>query len=58
MLNPYARLILHVRRDEVSRHVSPVELQLLCGCRCEVQAVVEPAKREAPDRARDFICNN
>ena len=36
VFNPYTLLVLHVRRDEVSRHISPVELQLLCGCRCEV----------------------
>jgi Uma2 family endonuclease len=36
VFNPYTLLVLHVRRNEVSRHVSPVELQLLCGCRCEV----------------------
>ena len=36
VFNPYTLLVLHVRRDEVSRHVSPVELQLLCGYRCEV----------------------
>jgi Uma2 family endonuclease len=36
VFNPYTLLVLHVRRDEVNRHVSPVELQLLCGCRCEV----------------------
>lgn len=36
VFNPYTLLVLHVRRDEVKRHVSPVELQLLCGWRCEV----------------------
>ncbi|HEX8145696.1 MAG TPA: Uma2 family endonuclease [Pyrinomonadaceae bacterium] len=36
VFNPYTLLVLHVRRDEVQRHVSPVEIQLLCGCRCEV----------------------
>jgi Uma2 family endonuclease len=36
VFNPYTLLVLHVRRDEVSRHISPIELQLLCGCRCEV----------------------
>jgi Uma2 family endonuclease len=36
VFNPYILLVLHVRCDEVNRHVSPVELQLLCGCRCEV----------------------
>jgi len=36
VFNPYTLLVLHVRRNEVSRHVSPIEIQLLCGCRCEV----------------------
>jgi Uma2 family endonuclease len=36
VFNPYTLLVLHVRRDEVARHVSPVEIQLLCGCRCTV----------------------
>jgi Uma2 family endonuclease len=36
VFNPYTLLVLHVRRDEVSRHVSPVKIQLLCGCHCEV----------------------
>jgi Uma2 family endonuclease len=36
VFNPYTLLVLHVRRDEVSRHISPVELHLLCGCRCQV----------------------
>lgn len=36
VFNPYTLLVLHVRRDEVLRHVSPVEIHLLCGCRCEV----------------------
>jgi Uma2 family endonuclease len=36
VFNPYTLLVLHVRRDGAARHVSPVEIQLLCGCRCEV----------------------
>jgi Uma2 family endonuclease len=36
VFNPYTLLVLHVRRDEVMRHVSPVEIQFLCGCRCTV----------------------
>lgn len=36
VFNPYTLVVLHVRRDEVARHVSPVELQLLCGYRCTV----------------------
>jgi Uma2 family endonuclease len=36
VFNPYTLLVLHVRRDEVARHVSPVEIQLLCGYRCTV----------------------
>ncbi|MBV9210307.1 MAG: Uma2 family endonuclease [Acidobacteria bacterium] len=36
VFNPYTLVVLHVRQDQVARHVSPVELQLLCGCRCVV----------------------
>ncbi len=36
VFNPYTLLVLHVRRNEVVRHVSPVDIQLLCGCRCTV----------------------
>jgi Uma2 family endonuclease len=36
VFNPYTLVVLHVRQDYVARHVSPVEIQLLCGCRCTV----------------------
>jgi Uma2 family endonuclease len=36
VFNPYTLLVLHVRRDNVARHISPVEIQLACGCRCTV----------------------
>ncbi len=36
VFNPYMLFVLHVRRDEVARHLSPVKIDLLCGCRCEV----------------------
>lgn len=36
VFNPYTLVVLHRRRDHVARHVSPVELTLLCGCRCRV----------------------
>jgi Uma2 family endonuclease len=36
VFNPYTLVVLHVRRDKVARYVSPVEIQLLCGCRCTV----------------------
>ncbi len=36
VFNPYTLFVLHVRRDEVARHLSPVKIDLLCGCRCEV----------------------
>jgi len=36
VFNPYTLVVLHVRRDRVQRHVSPVELTLACGCQCEV----------------------
>lgn len=34
--DPYTLVVLHIRRDEVARHVSPVEINLSCGCRCTV----------------------
>ena len=36
VFNPYTLLVLHVRRDEVTRQVSPVEVTLECGCKCVV----------------------
>jgi Uma2 family endonuclease len=36
VFNPHTLVVLHIRKDEVTRHVSPVELNLLCGCTCEV----------------------
>jgi Uma2 family endonuclease len=36
VFNPYTLVVLHVRQDDVSRHVSPVDIQLRCGCRCTV----------------------
>jgi Uma2 family endonuclease len=36
VFNPYTLFVLHARRDEVARHLSPVKINLLCGCRCEV----------------------
>lgn len=34
--NPYTLVVLHVRRDAVARHISPVAIQLLSGSRCVV----------------------
>ena len=34
--NPYTLVVLHIRRDDAQRHVSPVEISLSCGCRCTV----------------------
>jgi Uma2 family endonuclease len=34
VFNPYTLLVLHVRRDQVQRYVSPVTIDLECGCRC------------------------
>lgn len=34
--DPYTLVVLHIRRDEVARHVSPVEISLSCGCHCTV----------------------
>lgn len=36
VFNPYTLVVLHVRQTQVSRHVSPVEINLACGCRCTV----------------------
>ncbi len=36
VFDPYTLLVLHVRRNGVTRRVSPVEIQLECGCRCVV----------------------
>jgi hypothetical protein len=36
VFNPYTLLVLHVRRDSAHRHVSPVSIELACGCRCLV----------------------
>lgn len=36
VFNPYTLVVLHVRTDKVARHVSPVEIELACGCLCTV----------------------
>lgn len=36
VLNPYTLVVLHVRPDGAERLVSPVEIELACGCRCVV----------------------
>ncbi len=36
VFDPYTLLVLHVRRDGVTRRVSPVEIILECGCKCVV----------------------
>jgi Uma2 family endonuclease len=36
VFDPYTLLVLHVRRDGVTRQVSPVKIDLECGCACEV----------------------
>ncbi len=36
VFNPYTLVVLHMRQDQVQRHVSPVDLTLACGCECEV----------------------
>lgn len=36
VFDPYTLLVLHVRRDGVTRRVSPVEIVLECGCKCVV----------------------
>lgn len=36
IFDPYTLLVLHIRRDGVQRLVSPVAVQLECGCECVV----------------------
>lgn len=36
VFDPYTLLVLHVRREKVQRMMSPVTLQLECGCVVEV----------------------
>lgn len=36
VFDPYTLLVLHVRRDGVTRQISPVQINLECGCRCTV----------------------
>ena len=36
VFNPYTLVVLHVRRDGVKRHLSPVGVGLECGCTCVV----------------------
>jgi Uma2 family endonuclease len=36
VFDPYTLVVLHVRRGGAERHVSPVTLDLECGCQCTV----------------------
>jgi len=36
VFDPYTLLVLHVRRDGVTRQASPVDIVLECGCKCVV----------------------
>lgn len=36
VFDPSTLLVLHARRDGATRKVSPVGIELECGCRCEV----------------------
>jgi Uma2 family endonuclease len=36
VFDPASLLVLHARGPETKRHVSPVDLQLECGCHCRV----------------------
>lgn len=36
VFDPHTLLVLHMREDSVTRQVSPVEIELECGCRCVV----------------------
>ena len=36
IFNPYTLEVIHIRREHTARHTSPVDIELLCGCRCTV----------------------
>lgn len=36
VFDPYTLVVLHIRRDRVERLVSPVRINLECGCSCAV----------------------
>ena len=36
VFDPYTLVVLHIHASGATRHVSPVKLQLQCGCRCTV----------------------
>lgn len=36
VFDPHTSLVLHFRKDRVSRYVSPVTIEFQCGCRCMV----------------------
>ena len=36
VFDPYSLLVLHVRRDRVTRTISPAPIALACGCQCVV----------------------
>jgi Uma2 family endonuclease len=36
VFDPYSLLVLHIRKDKVSRQISPVEISFECGCKCIV----------------------
>lgn len=36
VFNPYTLVVLHVRQSGAERHIAPVDIELLCGCRCRV----------------------
>lgn len=36
VFDPYTLVVLHIRRDGVQRLVSPVDINLECGCKCNV----------------------
>ena len=36
VFNPYTNLVTHVRGEQRTEHVSPIDISLLCGCTCTV----------------------
>lgn len=36
VFNPYTLVVLHIHAGGATRHVSPVKIQMQCGCQCTV----------------------
>ena len=36
IFNPYTLEVTHIRHEHTARYASPIDIELLCGCRCTV----------------------